>query len=295
MHKKKKVYPASSYQSEFTGTGLQEKTIRRKVIPLFIVYFLLSGVSILQGQLYHSEIMNIRKYFKNFEYQTVIDSSLSLLRRSASADTMDLLELYRLLGVSYYSVTKMDSALAVFVRLLRLSPAYELNRHENSPKIIAFYNEIRRSYHQDPMVIKEVRTDTLLVPKGLSAMVIATSVLMPGTGHIQMGEKTRGWILTGLAITSLGAAVYFTAETGRREEAYLSAVDKNDISAKYNSYNDAYRLRNAAWIVFGSVWLYTQADLLFFTDVSAERRVHLSVSLPAGHLHPAALSVQVNF
>lgn len=269
--------------------------IRRSVVHLFIFFIIIPGVSLLYGQSYHPEIMNIREYFKNFEYQTVIDSSLALLHRSAPADTTDLLELYRLLGVSYYSVTKMDSALAVFVRLLRLSPVYKLNRHENSPKIIAFFNEIRRSYHQDPMVIQEIYTDTLLVSRGLSARVIAFSVLMPGTGHVQIGEKTRGWILTGLAVTSLGTAVYYSLETGRREEAYLSAVDKNDILDKYDSYNKAFRLRNAAWFVFGAVWFYTQADLLFFTDVPADESVSFSVLPPTGHLQAATLSVQITF
>jgi len=295
MRMEKNVYPASAYQSECTGKGLPEKMIRRTVIQLIVVYLFLSGVSLLHGQSYHPGIMNIREYFKKFEYQTVIDSSLALLHRSAPADTTDLLELYRLLGVSYYSVTKMDSALAVFVRLLGLNPAYELNRHENSPKIIAFFEEIRRSYHQDPLVIQKTHTDTLLVPEGLSARVITFSVLMPGTGHIQIGERTRGWILTGLAVASLGTAIYYTLETGRREDAYLSAVDKNDIPNKYDSYNEAYRLRNAAWLFFGAVWIYTQADLLFFTDIPDEKPLSFSISPPVGQLHTVSLSVQVAF
>ena len=116
-------------------------------ISCLCLFFFLSGE--LPAQSFHPDIMIIRQNFKNFEYQNVIDSSLTLLNRSAINDTSDLLELYRLMGVSYYSIGRMDSSLATFIRLLSIAPDYELDKRENSPKITAFFEEIRQLFFRD--------------------------------------------------------------------------------------------------------------------------------------------------
>ncbi len=264
---------------------------------LFLCLFSNKGVA---GQDFHPDIIKIRQNFKNFDYRSVIDSSNVLLRNTADLDTADILELHRLSAVAYFSTTRMDSALLGFIELLKIDPSYELDKRENSPRIIDFFNEIKRNYKSPASIAEGIRQektiDTVLVSPAVTNHFIAYSMLFPGAGHRLVGEKTKGWILSGLSVFSLGTAVYYTVEANKREKDYLNAIDKAEISARYDDYNQAYQIRNAAWVLFGAVWLYTQVDLLFFTDTSVqERRFELTISPPLTHTEPIMLSTRIHF
>lgn len=269
------------------------------ICQLTLLLFVLAGNGI-SGQSFHPDIIKLRRNFKNFEYRAVIDSARLLLHRTAELDTVDMLELHRLCAISYYSITRMDSSLSAFTALLKVNPAYELDTRENSPKIIAFFDEIKRTYppagKTEPAVMPHPLTETIPSAPALTGQTIACSIMLPGSGHRQIGDKTKGWILSGLAVASFGSALYFTIETNQRENDYLNAVDKTNIAANYNDYNQAYRMRNAAWILFGTVWLYTQADLLFFPGMTPEQATVDVSFIPAlDDPDMIALSMQIKF
>jgi len=258
------------------------KSVRPTVGILCLLLFLLTG-SVIRGQSFHPDILKVRQIFKQFEYQAVIDSSTRLLHSADSFDTTDVVELYRLLAVSYYSITRMDSALASFIELIRLDPAYQLDKRENSPKIIAFFEEIQRTYppasFPDNIPTTNSVLDTIWITSPVANRTIACSMLLPGTGHRQIGKQTKGWILSAAAVATLGTAVYFTITTNQLETEYLNALEKADIALKYDDYNRAYRVRNSAWVLFGAVWLYTQIDLLFLSeDIYSEKGISVKLS-----------------
>lgn len=225
--------------------------------------------------------------FKAFEYQRVIEMADTLLANEEEFTTKDLCEIYRLKATAHYSLMEMKEALNSFVALLQLDPEYRLNPKYNSPKIVEFFKEIKsiRKQHKESTIDsseKALPLDTLLnndesLPYDYR-YAIGYSLILPGLGHLSIGQKTKGWALITASALTLGTGVYYAIETNKREKEYLQAIDKPDIEKKYDQYNQAYKIRNFTLISSGLIWLYTQIDLLIFSDITEKAGFHLSVS-----------------
>jgi len=96
------------------------------------------------------------------------------------------------------------------------------------------------------------------------------SIVLPGMGHIFIGEKTKGLILTSLSAVSFCSMIYLIFNTNKRQNDYQSETDPNLMVERYNDYNNSYKFRNASIITFAVIWLYSQVDILFFIDFENE-------------------------
>ena len=217
----------------------------------------------------------------------------------------DSLEVFRLQGLSYYSVADMPGALHCFISILNINKDYQLQPHDNPPKVIDFFEAIRlnllKSDSGNGARQKEInvsdQTETPLQtmidsePQYLNK-AIGYSLLLPGLGHIQTGDTPKGWILLTSGLLALGSSVYFAIDTERKEDAYLAATIKDEIKTKYNDYNQAYKIRNVSLILFTSVWIYTQLDLLYWSKPYQKKISFQPVYTPSGY---TCLTVHIQF
>jgi hypothetical protein len=72
--------------------------------------------------------------------------------------------------------------------------------------------------------------------------------------------------LTSVGAVSLGAAIYYAVDSNTKEKKYLDETDPALIPSLYSKYNTSYKLRNFSLLSFAAVWLYSQIDLLFFSE-----------------------------
>jgi hypothetical protein len=61
--------------------------------------------------------------------------------------------------------------------------------------------------------------------------------------------------------------IYFSIDANKKEELYAKETDPGLIEYRYDNYNRAYKLRNISIAAFAGIWLYSQIDLLFFSDL----------------------------
>jgi len=219
-----------------------------------------------------TEMDRLHDLFKEFRYQEVIHRGEETLRKNQALPVADKCEIFRLLALSYYSRQDMQGALKNFSNILGLDPHYRLDPLENSPKILAFFEEIRRQKEIAESVAPSQHTDTLTTAaahliadsvRQASYQQMVLSLFLPGSGQIGRGEKTKGWLLLAGNFTLLGAALYFAAETNRLEDRYLQVTDMDKISGTWDEYNRVYKNRNLFITGFAVLWLYTQIDFVF--------------------------------
>lgn len=253
----------------------------RKLFHQIIIITVINSLSIFaQDSL---SISTVDSLFKNFSYENVIDYSGLLLNRGELTNT-EKIELYTMSGISYYTLDKEDSARISFIEILKLDSEFELNPVKVSPKIIAFFSEIKRDYSEiidwaksernskDTLYIK----DNQLKPDKLNGIYInstARSVIVPGWGHLYIGKTLKGVILTTASTSLLGGMIYYIIKAKDDEIDYLNETDFKLISEKYDAYNESYKIRNYLIAGYVAVWLFTQIDLLLFEEDTLRAQV----------------------
>ncbi len=259
-----------------------------KILAVFLSFtVIISTVSASQN----NEILSkINQAYKAFDYNNVINICQKSLQDS-SAITQDLLvEIYRYMGLSYYALDEMGPSYRKFYQLLELQPQYQLDLSTTPPKIQRFFNEIKTNMDQSGQQTTITTTDTIYQYMGPEKKSIIYSFILPGSGHLREGFTTKGWILTGAALATLGSSVYFIVETNRLEKEYLNTVNKDLIEQKYQDYNDAYRWRNISLGLYAGIWLYSQIDLLLIStnENDASTGLHIKPAMFDEHT-PAVL------
>ena len=220
------------------------------------------------------------RLFESFQYPKVIAACDSLLKNNLTFTEKQLIEIYRVKGISEFSLLEEENAKKSFIAILNLDSEFELDSSSTSPKIIYFFNNVKSKYIDDLNRQKELQTKqgtlyTSRVAKNIAVKenlkkAMLRSIVLPGMGHIFIGEKTKGLILTSLSAVSFCSMIYLIFNTNKRQNDYQSETDPNLMVERYNDYNNSYKFRNASIITFAVIWLYSQVDILFFTDFENE-------------------------
>jgi tetratricopeptide (TPR) repeat protein len=205
--------------------------------------------------------------FAAFNYEEVIEQASELLSGAAGLTHMDSLELYRLIAISHFSLLNMTDALNAFSMLLYIDPDYHLDVINTPPKIINYFNALKKMHiRSQPEPLTIIKHDTVYLSSPGWNKNIAYSLIFPGLGHLQHDSSSKGWLLISAGTISLAASIYFSIDSADKENAYLKETNPARIEQLYGRYNDAYRLRNISYALFGALWLYAQVDLLFLQE-----------------------------
>ncbi len=222
-----------------------------------------------------AETENLNTLFQEFRYQEVIRQGEEMLDQNPNLPVLEKCEILRLLALSYYVRQDMQGALKNFSEILKLDSNYRLDPIENSPKILAFFEEIHHQFHESGQALTQQKDDSLMVASTVvltdslekaAFRRMALSFVLPGSGQIWRGEKTKGWLLLGGNFALMVTFVYFAGETNRLEDQYLQAIKPGTISSAYDDYNQAYKKRNLALVGFIAIWVYTQIDFLYLSQ-----------------------------
>ncbi len=245
---------------------------------VFIILFIY--LSIASGQNGNAKIDIIQQNFKSFEYAKAIENSDQLLRHKDKLSQEQIIAVYQLRAQSHYALMHMDQALKDFKSILLIDPEFTLDPKTISPKIITFFNEIKnmqiQEQEKEPEPVKTTiqtitKTDTLVKWINNSSQItscLKRSLILPGWGHIHNGQKKKGWLLLGANALTFSAAVFSIQDCSKARKDYISETNPDLIQDQYNTYNSAYKNRNILISVYAACWLYTQSDLLWFTDFS---------------------------
>jgi hypothetical protein len=229
------------------------------------------------SQVNNDSLKVIKKEFESFEYQKVINDVNKLLVRKDTISKNNLKEIYRMKGISHFSINQDDSARKSFIQILQIDSSFNLDTSKTSPKIVTFFNDLKKNFlseQAEKRKLSEVKIDTVYIPqykRNISSEqnlkhAVAQSIIFPGWGHFHRGYTLKGWIFTSLTAATLASSIYFIIDTNKKHKDYLNQTMTDDILAKYHTYNLAYYGRNYSLIALAAVWLYAQIDLLFISN-----------------------------
>jgi hypothetical protein len=262
-------------------------------------------ITALYSQSFDKRLTPLREKYKTFEYRAVIEQADVLIENSAGLDTADLCEIYRLKALSHYSLLDMDGALNSIVSLLNVKPDYSLDPEQNSPKVIAYFDEVRRHFAkqeakpqpQIEMAYNEMsqKMDSLEMSQSIMNKSLVYSVLLPGSGHLKIEPSTKGWLLFGAGVITLSGSLYYIIDTNQKEKEYLNAIEKAEIEYKYDAYNTTYKRRNIFIIAYVSVWVFSQIDFLFLSQNRKITSYHISLHTKITPGQQQMLTMQISF
>ncbi len=174
-----------------------------------------------------------------------------------------LTEIHKILALIYFSQNQEDAARLQFENALSLSPDLKLDPLFVSPKIVEFFEDIKKARAAKVNDAGAPRADVRYVlvqdPRPAAAM---RSMILPGWGQLYKGEKTKGRVLLGLWSAGVIGTVAAHIARANAEDKYLAETDPNRIESRYDAFNRYHKLRNNLLIFSGGVWLFSYLDAI---------------------------------
>ncbi|MCW8849747.1 MAG: hypothetical protein OQJ81_07175 [Melioribacteraceae bacterium] len=240
-----------------------------------ILYFFASAL-VLFAQSNH-ELDKLQKHYESFEYSKVVQESEDLLLDRERFNDSVLVQIFTLKAASHYAMGEQNETRRSMVELLKIDSSCEINNLKYSPKLISFFEDVKTEF-SEIIETNNDKSDTQNKVEKIDPIVnfqrnnsipnsaIAKSLLLPGLGHLQIEKNTEGWILTSASLVTLGSLIYFIVDANKKEKDYLSETNSELIQLNYDKYNKSYKIRNTLIATYAAIWLYSQIDLLFFSN-----------------------------
>jgi hypothetical protein len=201
----------------------------------------------------------------------MIKSSDELLSKGILSDSLTI-DVYIMRAVALYSMGDDASTRKSFENILKIRRNYTPDPAQISPKLISIFGEVKADFlKNNPLPISDSDTTQQSIPVKLFSQerirgLVLENLVMPGIAQFQLGKNPKGILLSAASTINLGAMIYYLVNTKNKENDYLNETDKLLIQEKYSIYNDSYKIRNTLIISYALIWIYSQIDLIFFSD-----------------------------
>lgn len=246
-----------------------------KILIISIITVLI--YSTLLGQNKNS-LEELKTQFQTFNYSKVISEAESLLANKSQFSDKEIIEIYLIKGISHYTLGQSELMEISFYEILNLNNNYKINSRKVSPKIITKFEKLQLEYgrfisNKESLITVKIdtlyRVDTLLIKpnNNLYSATVVRSLVFSGWGHLYSGNKTKGLILTSASAITLSSMLYFIFDTNNKRSKYLSEISPSQIEKKYKDYNTSYKIRNSLIATYALIWIYTQIDILFLSEI----------------------------
>lgn len=241
---------------------------------LLLSFFIITASFNLFAQSGKDSLSILKNQLESFNYKGVIESADKMIEHKEKLSKSSLIEIYRMKGIAEFSLSDLESAKATFLSLLAIDTSYILDSSNTSPKIIAYFNQTKQNYLAGLAAVPKpgiiIKTDTVVIHDGTSSaylkQALIRSLIFPGLGHFYLNQSLKGITFTSLTVISLTSMIYYITDSNKRQKDYLNSSDNTIIQSKYNQYNTSYKMRNISILTLAAVWLYSQIDLLFFSN-----------------------------
>jgi tetratricopeptide (TPR) repeat protein len=230
---------------------------------MFQILLALCLVSALRAQTSTADILQVKFYYDAFEFDNAIAAGNELLKTRGQLASEELEFLHQYLALSFYNTGQLDSARAHFLSLLSINPKLELDPVTVSPKIIDFFNDIRKDYQELSGSTGQTFHTQYIFVEDLRPGAAWRSAILPGWGQFYKKQKTKGYILGGAFWSSLIATGIAWLNEDRAHQDYLASTSPEDIESNYSTYNKWYKTRRTLTVTTGMLWVVTVGDALW--------------------------------
>ena len=225
----------------------------------FFIILVFLSFSALYAQDTNPRLAELEKEFRAFNYHKVLDKG-SFFLEDPLTNKQDSLSILTFMLNSAYALNDTIQAKNFINLVLRIDPEYSLNPRNTSPKIIELFNLIKNKQNIYPSITDQDSLSFDTKEISTSPWPVISGVIFPGSGHLLIKEKRKGYIFSAVTASFLSGIALTTIKTNEYRDNYRSERS-SDFNNLYNRYNDMYKIRNgllAAYILYN---LYTLFDL----------------------------------
>src|SRR4030066_1468229 len=115
----------------------------KKILLIFLWLF---SIITLLPQDNKEVIQELTQKFRDFEYKQVIEDADTLLKEKEKFSNPEVIEIYRMKGISHYALLDDSEARISFIEILKIDTSYPLDPSYTSPKIITFFSDVKSEY-----------------------------------------------------------------------------------------------------------------------------------------------------
>lgn len=201
--------------------------------------------------------------YQRLDYEAAADSARKALQQIDRYGPDALAEIHTILGLIHYSRNQPAEARRQFASALSLDAALELDPLLVSPKILAFFEEVRaEAGPASPTPGTAAAPVRYVVVQDRRAEAVLRSMVLPGWGQLYKGERTKGAALLGAwGVAAAGAGVTYLRRRQTLRD-YEEAGTVEEALARYGPYNRWYRAHRAVLLGAAGLWLYSYVDAL---------------------------------
>jgi hypothetical protein len=165
-----------------------------------------------------------------------------------------------------YQMDEQSVAQNHFRELIKIDPAYTLDRLTTSPKLLTLFDQVKIEYleqqHEHLKMLSQRNnfTDTPW-----------RSLLFPGWEQWHRGASTKAYTWAALGTITLAGTIQSVIRTSIKHQEYLDEKDPARVKMRYKDYNDLYKSQYYWAYSLATVWIASHIDAVFFTkDKSLE-------------------------
>ncbi|MFQ5638971.1 MAG: hypothetical protein ACE5IR_13385 [bacterium] len=266
------------------------------------VFFILLLFTLASAQTNSSLLLQeIQTAYNELNYSEVEIKAKAALKKFRQFTSPQLVEIHKILGLVYFSQNKPSEAQIQFESALSITPDLTLDPLYVSPKILEFYNQIKKEWilrqnqSTNDRPKSEVRYILVQDPRPAAAL---RSMILPGWGQSYKGEKNKGFLFASLWSVGILSSLVTHLARGNAEDRYLSETDPARIQSEYDKFNKLNKLRNNLLFFSAGVWVYSYLDAILSRGprknrLPQNRRAFLV--LPAASPKQAHLTILIKF
>ncbi|RMF59683.1 MAG: hypothetical protein D6746_07920 [Bacteroidetes bacterium] len=265
-----------------------------RLLPVVLILFLPGRVHAQPTPA--SRLAAIQAAYQQLDYERAKALGEAALQDYDAFTPAQLTEIHTLLGLVYFSENEPEAARLQFEAALSLTPDLSLDPLLVSPKILAFFEEVKRNWQQRQAAAEAgiqagaIRYVRLEDPRPAAAL---RSFVLPGWGQLYKGDRTKGWLLmAGWGVAVTGTLVAHVRRNQARD-AYLAERDPDRITDRYDTFNTWHKARNNLALAASALWVLSYLDALVFRP-PAPARATLALR-PGFSASPPALHISVRF
>ena len=205
-------------------------------------------------------MLKVKQLYDAVNFRKAIATGDSLLQSGKNFSPDDLAFLHQYVAFSYFNTGKTDAARVHFLSLLSLKPKIRFDAAETSPKIIAYFEQLRKDFSTLTPNSRQPAFTKYVISTDRRPTAAWRSAILPGWGQFYKGQKTRGILLGGAFWGSLAATAVAILKENDLRNKYEAETDPAAIARRYNTFNSWFKTRRALTAATIGFWLLNVVD-----------------------------------
>ncbi len=246
---------------------------------LLIVFTGMLLPSVASTQTTSERIATLQQQYRNLHFEAVIQEGRELLKQAKGLNPQQLATIHEQMALSFFSLGQLDSSRSHFLSLLSLFPEWQLDPIYVSPKIIDFFQQLKKTYTQQSVMPapSAVPYTRYIIVEDRRPGAAWRSLLLPGWGQWYKSQKKRAYWVGGTVFLSAAGTLAAALLERNAHQIYLATQDEQLIAQRYDRYNFWFKTRYTMQTITLLGWALNVVDALW-TPSPISQRIRLSAA-----------------